>query len=67
MPAFSLRHFAIGFSRGFLSMRHSLLSFKPPGFPPGQFATAHALTDASLLTMFAPVNARRGLCERSEA
>jgi hypothetical protein len=67
MPALSSRHFAIGFGGSLFGSRHSLLSFKPPGFPAVQLAAAHAPTDAPLLIMFALIHSRGALGERHGA
>jgi hypothetical protein len=67
VPAFALRHFAVGFGGTFFGASDALRATEPMGLSPGQFTAAHALADAPLLAMFAPVNFRRLLCESGNA
>jgi hypothetical protein len=67
LATFTPRHFAVSFCGGLCGFRPGLLLFEPSGFPSVQLATAHALTDASLLVALAPVNSRCGLRESSDA
>jgi hypothetical protein len=61
VPALAPRHFAVGLGGSLFGAGHALLPAETVGFSPSQFATAHTMTDAPLLTMLALVNARRVL------